>query len=233
MLIIIGTVCNLSIQALFIGGLLPAAITALALIVTSRLRSRKERLALAPPASWPVRARAAAVALPGLALPLLIRYLVTNGVATATEVSTVGVVYSLAVGIFIYREFDWRAIYPMLRETANLTGAIMLIIGTATAMGWALTQSGFAAALANTLAQATGGKTIFILLSIVLFIVLGMFLEGIPAIVLFGPLLFPIAQQMGVHEIHYAVIVVLAMSIGLFSPPFGSGLLRRLRHRQM
>jgi TRAP-type C4-dicarboxylate transport system permease large subunit len=90
-------------------------------------------------------------------------------------------------------------------------------------MSWALTQSNFSHALANALAHAPGGAYGFLAGSIVLFIVLGSVLEGIPAMVLFGPLLFPVAKQLGVHEIHYAMVVILAMGIGLFSPPFGLG----------
>ena len=222
-LIIIGTVCNLSIQALFTGGLLPAALASLCLIVVALRRSRDDRMDLAKRAPWAARLRALVVASPGLVLPLLIRYLIVAGIATATKVSTVGVVYTLIVGVVIYREFDWRRVYPMLRETANLTGAIMLIIAMATAMSWALTQSGFAATLAQALENAPGGKVGFLALSILLFVTLGSVLEGIPVIVLFGPLLFPIAQKLGIHEIHYAIIVVLAMSIGLFAPPLGVG----------
>ncbi len=222
-LIIVGTVCNLSIAALFIGGLLPAAVAALALIAVALLRSRGDDEAVAERIGFAGRFKALFVAIPGLLLPLLIRYCVVAGIATATEVSTVGVIYSFAVGVLVYRELDWRRIYPMLRETASLAGAIMLIIAMATAMGWALTQSGFAASLAAALAGAPGGRIGFIALSIVLFIVLGAVLEGIPAIVLFGPLLFPVAQHLGIHQIHYAIVAILAMSIGLFTPPFGVG----------
>ena len=105
----------------------------------------------------------------------------------------------------------------------NVRTKIMLIISMATGMGWALTQSGFATELSDALLRAPGGRGAFIALSILLFIVLGSVLEGIPAIVLFGPLLFPIVKQFGINEIHYAVIVVLAMSVGLFSPPVGIG----------
>jgi len=222
-LIIIGSVCNLSIQALFTGGLLPAALASLCLIVVALRRSRDDRMELAHRASWTMRLRALAVALPGLVMPFLIRYLIVAGIATATEVSTVGVAYTLIVGIVIYREFDCRRVYPMLRETANLTGAIMLIIAMATAMSWALTQSGFAESLAQALEHAPGGQVGFMVLSILLFAILGSVLEGIPAIVLFGTLLFPIARTLGINEIHYAITVILAMSIGLFSPPLGVG----------
>jgi TRAP-type C4-dicarboxylate transport system permease large subunit len=127
------------------------------------------------------------------------------------------------IGLVIYRQFDWRRLRPMLIETASLSGAILFIIGTATGMAWGLTQSGFSRSLAAAMTGLPGGSATFIAVSIVAFMILGSVLEGIPAIVLFGPLLFPIAQAVGVHEVHYAMIVILAMGIGLFAPPFGVG----------
>jgi tripartite ATP-independent transporter DctM subunit len=163
------------------------------------------------------------IAVPALALPFLIRGFVIEGIATSTEVSTIGVVYVLIAGLFIYRQFDWRRVYPMLVETASLSGAILLIIGTATAMAWALTQSGFSRDLAALMSDVPGGSIGFLAISILAFMVLGSVLEGIPAIVLFGPLLFPIARSLGIHDVHYAMVVILAMGIGLFAPPFGVG----------
>src|SRR3954452_12257999 len=90
-------------------------------------------------------------------------------------------------------------------------------------MAWGLTQSGFSRALAAAMTGLPGGAATFIAVSILAFTILGSVLEGIPAIVLFGPLLFPIAKQVGVHEVHYAMVVILAMGIGLFAPPFGGG----------
>jgi len=163
------------------------------------------------------------IALPGLSLPFVIRYTVIEGVATATEVSTIGVVYTALLGLLVYREFDWRRIYPILVETVSLSGAVMMIIGTATGMAWALTQSGFSLWLVSAMAEVPGGSWGFLAITIVAFIILGSVLEGLPAIVLFGPLLFPVAKTMGVHEVHYAMVVILAMGIGLFAPPFGVG----------
>ena len=110
----------------------------------------------------------------------------------------------------------------MLVSTACLSGAILLIIGTATAVAWGLTQSGFSRTLAAAMTGLPGGAVTFMAASIA-FVVLGSVLEGIPAIVLFGPLLFPIAKAVGIHEVHYAMVVILAMGIGLFAPPFGVG----------
>ena len=167
--------------------------------------------------------RALLAALPAIILPFVIRAAVVNGVATATEVSTLGIAYALVVGLANHRQVDWTRLRPMLVETAALSGAILFIIGTATGMAWALTQSGFSGGLAQVMASLPGGAGMFLFVSIVAFVVLGSVLEGIPAIVLFGPLLFPIARQVGVHEVHYAMVVVLAMGVGLFAPPFGVG----------
>ncbi len=222
-LITIGSVTGVSIAALFDGGLLPAAVAALALVVVAYLRSRGDDVSGVVKAPLREVARTFLVALPGLVLPFLIRAAVVEGVATATEVSTVGVVYTALIGLFVYRPFAWRRLYPILIETASLSGAILLIIGTATAMAWALTQSGFSHDLVTLMAATPGGKAGFLAVSILVFTVLGSVLEGIPAIVLLGPLLFPVARALGVNEVHYAIIAVLAMGIGLFAPPFGVG----------
>jgi tripartite ATP-independent transporter DctM subunit len=222
-LIVVGTVVGLSIKDLFSAGLLPAVVASIALVIVALARSRHDRAELAPRRSMRAIARALWIALPGLLLPVLIRTFVIEGIATTTEVSTVGIVYTIFVGLVIYRDFDWRRVYPILIETASLSGAILLIIATATAMAWALTQSGFAQQLASALASMPGGSTGFMAASIVAFVVLGSVLEGIPAMVLFGPLLFPIAIQVGINPIHYAIVAVLAMGIGLFAPPIGVG----------
>jgi len=222
-LITIGSVTGVSIAALFTGGLLPAVVLACLLCFVIRWRYRGEDLSKVNRASTREIVRSFVIALPALALPFLIRAAVVEGVATATEVSTIGIVYSAAAGLIVYRRFDWAALRPMLVSTACLSGAILLIIGTATAMAWGLTQSGFSRTLAAAMTGLPGGAVTFMAASIVAFVVLGSVLEGIPAIVLFGPLLFPIAKAVGIHEVHYAMVVILAMGIGLFAPPFGVG----------
>jgi len=222
-LITIGSVTGVSISALFTGGLLPGIVLAITLSALVWWRYRGQDLSQVKRASGSEIVRTFVVALPALALPFVIRAAVVEGIATATEVSTIGIVYGFIVGLLIYRQFDWRRLMPMLIETPAFSGAILLIIGTATGMAWGLTQSGFSRALAAAMTGLPGGSAAFIAVSILAFTVLGSVLEGIPAIVLFGPLLFPIARAVGVHEVHYAMIIILAMGIGLFAPPFGVG----------
>ena len=222
-LITIGSVTGVSIAALFTGGMLPGAALGLTLGLIVWARSRRQDMSRARRASGAEIGRSLFKALPALALPVVIRAAVVEGVATATEVSTIGIVYSVLAGLLLYRCFDWKRLPGMLVETAALSGAIIFIIGAATAMAWGLTQSGFSGDLAAWMAALPGGSIGFLLVSIVVFVILGSVLEGIPVIVLFGPLLFPIARQMGVNEVHYAMVVVLAMGLGLFAPPFGVG----------
>ncbi len=222
-LITIGSVTGVSIAALFTGGLLPSVVLAIALCFVVRHRYRGEDLSGVERATKRQIAKTFLIALPAIALPFVIRAAVVEGIATATEVSTIGIVYAICAGLIVYRQFDWLRLKPMLIDTACLSGAILLIIGTATGMAWGLTQSGFSRSLAGAMTGLPGGAVSFMAVSIVAFIVLGSVLEGIPAIVLFGPLLFPIAKTVGIHEVHYAMVVILAMGIGLFAPPFGVG----------
>lgn len=222
-LITIGSVTGVSIAALFTGGLLPALVLGLLLCAVVAYRYRNEDLSQVRRAKWGEVGRLLAIAFPALALPFIIRAAVVEGVATATEVSTIGIAYAVLAGLIVYRQFDWKRVIPMLVNTASLSGAILLIIGTATAMAWGLTQSGFSKWLAESMAAMPGGAPMFLAVSIVAFVILGSVLEGIPAIVLFGPLLFPIARAAGVHEVHYSMVVVLAMGLGLFAPPLGVG----------
>ncbi|RFB70854.1 MULTISPECIES: TRAP transporter large permease subunit [unclassified Herbaspirillum] len=225
-LITIGAVCSVSITALFIGGLMPATFATFAIAIICWLRARREPIPEVKRAPMTLIMKTMIAAIPALALPMLIRVAVIEGVATATEVATIGVAYTIVVGLIMHlfmKHLDFKRLYPMLIEAAALSGAILLIIGMATSMAWALTQSGFSAKLVSLMQGVPGGGMGFLLITIVIFIVLGSLLEGIPAIVLFGPLLFPVARSLGIHDVHYAMVVILAMGIGLFAPPFGVG----------
>lgn len=222
-LITIGSVTGISIAALFTGGFMPAVVGAIAMAIVIWFKNRNKPSNDERRASGREIGKALLLALPALALPFLIRTAVVEGVATATEVAAIGVAYAFIVGLVLYNKFRWNRLYPMLVESASLSGAILIIIGSATAMAWALTQSGFSKQLADLMTGLPGGAFTFMIVSAIAFVFLGSFLEGIPAIVLFGPLLFPIAHSVGIHEVHYAMVAVFAMGLGLFAPPFGVG----------
>lgn len=221
-LITIGVIAGVSIGALFTGGLLPALVLALLMCVVAWINAGRNDIAAIEKATWSAVFRAFAAAVPGLVLPIIIRTAVVEGVATATEVATIGILYIVLFAV-IRRRFDLGHAYRLMKDTAALSGAIMIILGAANAVSWALTQTGFSQDLARTIATLPGGAVSFWAISIVVFIVFGSVLEGIPALVVFGPLLFPIARSLGIHDVQYALVAVLAMGVGLYMPPFGVG----------
>lgn len=222
-LIVLGSVAGVSIAALFTSGFVIAMVLLLALAVLARWKARHENMEGVKRASFKVIRTTLLIAAPALLLPFIIRGAVGGGIATATEVSTIAVVYAFVIGIVLYGGIKPAKIYAMLVETAAMSGAILLILGTASAMAWALTQTGFAFQLATAMKELPGGWFSFMLVTIAVFMVLGCVLEGLPAIVLMAPLMFPIAKQLGIHDVHYAMVVVTAMNIGLMAPPIGIG----------
>jgi len=222
-LIVLGSVAGVSIAGLFTSGFAVAMVLLLVLALLARWRAIGESLAGVRRAPLSTIGHTLLIAAPALVLPFLIRSVVGGGIATATEVSTIAVLYAIVIGIVLYGGIGWRTFYDMLVETAALSGAILMILGTALAMAWALTQTGFAQQLATLMTNIPGGWISFMAVTIAVFLVLGCILEGLPAIVLMAPLMFPIAKKLGINDIHYAMVVVTAMNIGLMAPPIGIG----------
>ncbi|MDT1061005.1 TRAP transporter large permease subunit [Paracoccus sp. CPCC 101403] len=222
-LIVLGSVAGVSIAGLFTSGFAIAMVLLVVLALLARWKARKEDMSGVRRATLPMILKAAVIAAPALVLPFMIRSLVGGGVATATEVSTIAVLYAYIIGAILYGGIPLKATGKMLVETAAMSGAILLILGAASSMAWGLTQSGFARDLMNLVTGLPGGWIVFMLASMVIFLVLGCVLEGLPAIVLLAPIMFPIARGLGIHDIHYAMVIVTAMNIGLMAPPIGIG----------
>ena len=222
-LIVLGSVAGVSIAALFASGFVVAMFLLLILAAAARWKASREDLAGVRRAPFAVMRKALIFAVPALVLPFLVRGAVTEGVATATEVSTIAVVYAFLIGMTLYGRLGARDMYRMLVDAACMTGAILFILGTASAGAWALTQTGFAQNLSEFMRGLPGGWIVYLLVTAVVFLILGCLLEGLPAIVLLAPLMFPIAKELGIHSVHYSMVVVVAMNIGLFMPPVGIG----------
>ncbi len=223
-LIVLGSVAGVSIAGLFTSGFVVADGAAggargAGALEGPRRGSRRRAAGLVPRSSAARRSSPR----PRSCCPFLIRSAVGGGVATATEVSTIAVLYSIIIGIVLYGGISPRKFYAMLVETAALSGAILMILGTALAMAWALTQTGFAQQLAQLMINLPGGWISYMAVTIVVFMILGCVLEGLPAIVLMAPIMFPIAKNLGINDIHYSMVVVTAMNIGLMTPPIGIG----------
>jgi tripartite ATP-independent transporter DctM subunit len=222
-LIVLGSVAGVSIAGLFESGFFVAMVLLLALLVLARWKARNEVTENNKRPAIKVIGKLALIAAPALVLPFLIRSAVGGGVATATEVSTIAVLYALMIGQILYGGIGWRRTYAMLVETAALSGAILLILGTASAMAWAITQSGVVQQLSSFLTTLPGGWMAFMAVTVLVFLILGCLLEGLPAVLLLAPIMFPIAKKLGINDIHYSMVIVCAMNVGLMMPPIGVG----------
>jgi tripartite ATP-independent transporter DctM subunit len=222
-LIVLGAVAGVSIAGLFQAGFVVAMVLLAVLLVMARWKARNEDMHGAQRAPMRKVGRFLLVAAPALILPFIIRSAVGEGVATATEVSTVAVVYALFVGHVLYGGIGLRKFYGMLVETAALSGAVLLVLGAASAMAWSITQSGVVQQLSVFMTTLPGGWIGFMAVTIVVFVILGCLLEGLPAVLLLAPIMFPIAKKLGINDIHYSMVIVCAMNIGLMMPPIGVG----------
>jgi len=222
-LIVLGAVASVTIAGMFQSGFIVALVLLAVLLVLARWKGRHEDMRGARRAPLKQVCRFLLVAAPALVLPFLIRSAVGEGVATATEVSTIAVVYALCVGQLMYGGIGLRKFYGMLVETAALSGAVLFVLGAASAMAWSITQSGVVQQLSTFMTTLPGGAAAFLAVSIAVFLVLGCLLEGLPAVLLLAPIMFPMARKLGIHDVHYAMVVVCAMNIGLMLPPVGVG----------
>jgi tripartite ATP-independent transporter DctM subunit len=222
-MLVLGSVAPISIGTLFIAGLLPAAVIASLLMLLNYVLSRRGNMASVPRATAAELLRATGGAMLPLVMPVIMVIGIRFGVATPTEVSSVAVLYGLILAFVIYRAVDVKVLYDIAVESCLLAGMVLFIIAAAFSFAWTLTAANLPSNLAMILHSLGDNRTVFILGSIVLLIVVGSLLEGLPALIILGPLLMPIAGQYGMDIIHYSMIMILAMGVGIFIPPIGIG----------
>jgi tripartite ATP-independent transporter DctM subunit len=224
-LIILGFVANLSIGGLFVAGLLPAGLMALALIVLSIiLGKRPEPVAEAEPRAAVSGLWSGAIASFGLIFMIFFGF--KSGFATATEISAFAVVYAIIVGSIVFRELSFKTAAHSFVQSATRSGLVLFIVAAAQSLAFVLTLQQVPHAVGDLMLSLSGshGVWLFMLLSIAVLIVMGSVLEGAAALIIFGPLLMPVAVKLGIDPLHFGVVLVVAMGIGLFAPPLGLGL---------
>ena len=224
-MIIFGFVASISIGGLFMAGVIPALILALALAVVAIYTGKKVDPSAAFPERRPMK-RLIGGALVALIMIMMIGKGVTSGIATSTEVSAFAVVYAFVVGGLAFRELTWPIIVRLFVQSASMTGSILFIVAAASGLGYALTIERIPNLMSETMTVfgANYGATAFVVLASIVMMVFGMILEGAPAMILFGPLLTPIAVKLGVNPLQFGTVMVIAMGLGLFAPPVGLGL---------
>jgi tripartite ATP-independent transporter DctM subunit len=223
-LIILGFVANLSIGGLFVAGIFPAGLMAAALIAVSIIFGKRPASEAAQPRKSVSGLWSGAIASFGLIFMIFAGF--KSGFATATEISAFAALYALIVGSVLFRELSLKTTAATFVHAATRSGLVLFIVAAAQSLAFILTLQQVPHMIGEMMLSLSGahGAWLFMLLSIAVLIVMGSVLEGAAALIIFGPLLLPVAVKLGINPLHFGVVLVIAMGIGLFAPPLGLGL---------
>ncbi|HWK97204.1 MAG TPA: TRAP transporter large permease [Pseudolabrys sp.] len=220
--VIYGSLANVSVGALFLAGIVPGLLMAVALMAVIAVVAKRRNLPRGeglPP--LPVAARIVWRAMPALLLPPTILGVIFLGIATPTEAAVVAAAYAFILGRFVYRELDWRGTIDVMWDTARQTAQVMLIIAMAAPFGWVLIQQQIPDAIFKAFLTVSSEPWVILLIINAVLLLLGMFIEGIAIMIIAYPVLLPIIVQLGIDPVHFGVIIVLNIMIGLVTPPVG------------
>ncbi len=223
LMIVIGSVANVSVAALFAAGFLPAVVLAIAIMAYIYFDARRSGIDASARSTWPEIRRIFLDALLPLGLPIIIFGGILGGAVTPTEAAVIAVVYAFIVGVFIYREIAWKDLPGIFIQAAVVTASVCFLLGTAAVVAWVLVVQAVPQMLLAAMTAVPGGSVMFLVLSAAIFIALGAVLEGLPAVVILMPTFLPVVRALGIDVVHYSTVVVAATGIGLFLPPIGVG----------
>jgi len=222
-MVVLGALANLSIAGLFMGGFLPGFFMALTLMAIIYWQSVQGVL----PGASQTRAgfgevlRSLRESVIPLMMPVIIFGGIFGGVFTATEAASVASLYAFIVSVFVYKELHRSDLYRILLDTMVLTGVVCLLVGAASCFSWILAAEQVPMLLGDFVGWVGGGRLTFLLLSVVIFLLFGMILDGLPAIIIFFPILLPLALSLGIHPLHFGVLVIAVVGIAVVAPPVG------------
>lgn len=213
---------GVSIGDLFLAGIVPGVLTAgLLMFVAWRVAVKRNYVGGYFP-GWKTFLKALLFAIPGLMTAIIIMGGILSGIFTATESSSIAVIYTMIIGLFVYRTLGLKSLFNAAKESVKITAMVMLIIGSATAFGYALAILEAPTQLANLITSATDNPIFVLLIVNVMLLVLGTFMDMSPLIIITTPILLPVVMAVGVDPVHFGIIMMLNLGIGLVTPPIGS-----------
>lgn len=221
MMVIYGSIANVSIAQLFLGGFVPGIMVAVGLMGMAYYIARKRNYPAIPRSELPPALSTLRGASWALLMPVIILGGIFSGVFTATEAGVVAVAYAGLVGTFVYKTLTFRLVGQLLVDSAVTTAAAMFLIAMATSFAWLLAWGGFGAAVLDVLGGISTNPTIALLLILLFILILGLFIEGIPILIIFTPVLLPVILGLGIDPVFFGVILVMAVVIGSVTPPVG------------
>ncbi|GGD23650.1 TRAP transporter large permease [Flavobacterium orientale] len=212
---------GVSIAALFLAGYIPGILTGLFLMVLAYFWAKKKKYKLGEKSSLKNVVKTFFAALPSLLLLIIVIGGIVAGVFTATEASAVAVLYTLILG-FVYKEIRTRDLPKILLESSMTTAVVMLLIGASMSMSWVMSYENIPQDITTSLLSISDNKIIILLIINLLLLFVGIFMDMTPAVLIFTPIFLPVVTKLGIDPVHFGIIMVLNLSIGLCTPPVGS-----------
>lgn len=220
-LIIYGSVTGVSVSSLFIAGIGAGFIFGLSAVVYIYIYAKRHKVPRNKKASKKQLWSSTRKASWALLIPVIILGGIYSGIFTPTEAAGVSAVYALAISYFIYREMDLKKFYKICVESAVTTAQVLVLVAAAQVLGWLLTRGQVPQMIATFIAENITSPIIFLLLFNLLLLLLGMFIEGVAAIIVVAPLVFSAAIALGIDPVHLGIIMITNLAIGMYTPPFG------------
>lgn len=224
-MVVLGWVTSVSVGSLFLGGAIPGlVITASMFLYTLYIaKKRNYPVSSTKPTLREILSTAKEV-IWALIVPVVIILSILTGVATPTEVAVLAVVYTLLVSIFVYKELTWQGFVSSIRSTAISTVVVMAVVTSSGLFSWLLAYERLPQALSQAILSVSSNPTVVLLIINAMLLIAGMFIDLVPNILLFAPILFPLAGQLGIDPVHFGVMMVVNLAIGLYTPPVGTTL---------
>ena len=220
-MVIYSMLSGASVGAMFLGGMVPAVLLTVALMVYVALMAHKRNYPVSEKVELKKFLHSTFTAIPALLTPVILLAGIYTGVMTPTEAGAVAGFYALIVAVFGYRNLKWKGFLEVLIETVKATGTTSIMIGAATCISYIVAKEGIATTVANYITNFTDNKYVFLLIVNIAILILGMFIDTSVIQVVFIPILLPIAQSFGIDLVHFGLVVIFNMMIGLSTPPFG------------
>lgn len=223
-MIVLGAMTGISVGALFSAGFIPAVILAFFIMMLIYFQAIQNKTPVEKRLSIKESMKAIIGAIIPLMLPIIIFGGILSGAATATEVSVIAVIYGFIVGVFIYKEIRMNQIIPILIRTGIVTGTVIFLVGASSVLSWIFSINQIPQKIGDLVSFISSSPIIFLILCNITFLILGSVLEGLPALIILIPIFLPVLPKFGINPIHFGILAIASLGIGLFLPPIGMGI---------